>query len=183
MAEADGLAGSAFERYSGDVYGWAYRVLGHHHDALDVVQDVFLRWHRQCARQSPNQPRGWLRRVTLNRAIDLRRQRRCVEESTDGKRGWNARTTQRPGTLLPSLKAGPTDVEQEELRGEIAMALDGLTDMQRSVLVAKVYDGMTFALVAEELGLSIPTVKTHYLRAVRAVRDRLRLYWTGEETS
>ena len=56
-----------------------------------------------------------------------------------------------------------------------------LTDVQQAVLVAKVYDEMTFAAVASELGLAVSTVKTHYLRAVRAVGDRLELRWGGEE--
>ena len=55
-----------------------------------------------------------------------------------------------------------------------------LTDLQQAVLVAKVYDEMTFAAVASELDLAISTVKTHYLRAVRAVGDRLKLRWGPE---
>jgi len=64
------------------------------------------------------------------------------------------------------------------LRDEIAGALAVLTDAQRSVLIAKVYDGQTFAQIAADLGVAVPTVKTHYLRAVRAVRDRLGDRWS-----
>ncbi|GAF95160.1 unnamed protein product, partial [marine sediment metagenome] len=60
---------------------------------------------------------------------------------------------------------------------------DRLSDVQRSVIVAKVYDDMTFAQVAEELGLAVSTVKTHYLRAVGTVRDRLKRRWAKEESS
>ncbi|MGB2984378.1 MAG: RNA polymerase sigma factor [Phycisphaerae bacterium] len=163
--------GCGFEQYTGEVYGWAYRLLGRHHDALDVVQDVFLRWDAQCARQAPQRPRGWLRRVTLNRAIDLRRQRQ---------------TTQEPQALACADSAqaetgGPSDVgtriDQEILRDDITVALDRLSEIQRGVLVAKVYDEMTFAEIATELNLALSTVKTHYLRAVRTVRDRLQRRW------
>jgi DNA-directed RNA polymerase specialized sigma24 family protein len=44
-----------------------------------------------------------------------------------------------------------------------------------------VYDEMTFAEIAAELSVAISTVKTHYLRAVQAVRDRLRPRWADEE--
>ncbi|MCH8244042.1 MAG: LysM peptidoglycan-binding domain-containing protein [Planctomycetes bacterium] len=71
MTATGSAASGDFEKYTADVYGWAYRLLGRHHDALDVVQDVFLRWDAQCAQHPPDQPRPWLRRVTLNRAIDL----------------------------------------------------------------------------------------------------------------
>jgi len=160
-----------FEQYTADVYGWAYRLLGRHHDALDVVQDVFVRWDAQCARKSPTQPRGWLRRVTLNRAIDLRRRRRARPESAE-----------EVGELVATQASTTAHLDHELLRSDIAIALDQLSDSQRSVLVAKVYDEMTFSQIATELDLAVPTVKTHYLRAVRIVRDRLRQRWGREDS-
>ena len=158
-----------FEPHARDVYAWAYRVLGRHHDALDVVQDVFLRWARQCGDNPPRQPRGWLRRVTLNRAIDLCRLRGADAALMDGV------------SETRETSAGHTNVgeelDREALRNDIASSLQELTDVQRGVLVAKVFDEMTFAQIAAELSLSVSTIKTHYLRAVRAVRDRLHARW------
>lgn len=171
MTAIGNSAGSGFERYTAEVYGWAYRLLGRHHDALDVVQDVFLRWDAQCARQTPKQPRGWLRRVTVNRAIDLRRQRQTGPESADEA---IASVTTRDDAA--------TGVDREVLRDDIAVAFDRLSDIQRSVLMAKVYDEMTFAQIAGELGVALSTVKTHYLRAVRTVRDRLQQRWAEEKS-
>lgn len=169
MAVADSAGG--FEQYTQDVYGWAYRLLGRHHDALDVVQDVFLKWDAQCERSSPRQPRGWLRRVTLNRAIDLQRRRRF--DQAEPAELAEATVRSDAGAVL----------DRSALRDDVGAALDGLSDAQRSVLVAKVYDEMTFAQIAGELGLAVSTVKTHYLRALRAVRDRLATRWSEEESS
>jgi RNA polymerase sigma-70 factor (ECF subfamily) len=160
-------AGAVFERHRREVYGWAYRLLGRHHDALDAAQDVFLRWLAQSRRTLPDNPRSWLRQVTINRAIDLLRRRR------DSHIAVNV-------SLMPSASADRDAVEQEELRGDIAAAIEKLTDAQRNVLIAKVYDGMTFAEIAAESGLAVPTVKTHYLRALWAVRDRLARQWGPE---
>jgi len=157
-----------FEQYTADVYAWAYRLLGRHHDALDVVQEVFLRWDAQCARQRPGQPRGWLRRVTLNRAIDFKRQGRL--------QGGDAIEPRAPA--VPSEPA--IEPDRTDLRRDITAALDRLTEVQRNVLVAKVYDEMTFAGIAAELDLAVSTAKTHYLRAVRAMRDGLRRRWAEE---
>lgn len=169
MTLAGSSPGARFEPYTPEVYGWAYRVLGRHHDALDVVQDVFVRWAQQCGEQPPRQPRGWLRRVTLNRAIDLRRHRRRDAEPSGGM----ADTPMTPADRICPERA----IDQATLRDDIAAALDRLTEIQRGVLVAKVYDELTFAQIAAELSLAVSTVKTHYLRAVRAVRDRLRPRW------
>ena len=81
MSEARDQVGEVFERYTHEVYGWAYRLLGRHHDALDVVQDVFVRWNNQCTQAPPRQPRGWLRKVTLNRALDIGRSRTARREA------------------------------------------------------------------------------------------------------
>ena len=63
-------------------------------------------------------------------------------------------------------------VKQETAR-QIATALESLTERQRLVVVAKVYDGCTFAQIAEQMGLSVPTIKSHYLRALRTLRTKL----------
>lgn len=169
MGFVSGSTTSDFEAYARAVYAWAYRLLGRHHDALDVVQDVFVRWDRQCGRSRPDKPMGWLRRVTVNRAIDVRRQRGAAiakVEADDGRVASNGVTLSESDLPL--------------LRSDIAEALAALSEMQRSVLVAKVYDQRTFAQIAEEAGVSVSSVKTHYLRAVRSVRDRLGPRW-GEE--
>lgn len=51
--------------------------------------------------------------------------------------------------------------------------MQSLTEMQRLVLVAKAVEELTFAALADDLGISIPTAKTHYRRAIDAVRLRL----------
>lgn len=66
------------------------------------------------------------------------------------------------------------------MRKAVAEALEQLTERQRVVLIAKVYDGLTFAEIAAEQELSLGTVKTHYLRALSCIRDRLALNWRPE---
>jgi RNA polymerase sigma-70 factor, ECF subfamily len=158
-----------FQRYRAEVYGWAYRLLGRHHDAQDTAQDVFLRWLAQTHRGTPENPRGWLRQVTVNRALDLVRARRPTA-ALDGESG--------PRASAVGLDAA----ERQELRSDVTAALADLTDAQRGVLIAKVYDGLTFGAIAAELGLAVPTVKTHYLRALAAVRDRLARRWAPERS-
>jgi len=169
MGNAREQVGEVFERYTHDVYGWAYRLLGRHHDALDVVQDVFVRWSRQWSQSPPRQPRSWLRKVTLNRALDLGRSRKARREAE-------------PDNLahIPAESGLRFHPDQAELRQDVSAALESITDMQRAVLVAKVYDELTFAQIAAELEVAVSTVKTHYLRAVRAVRAQLEPRWADE---
>ena len=154
---------TAFELYRGEVYTWAYRLVGRHHDALDVVQDVFLRWIQYDDRSSLRNPRAWLRRVTTNRAIDFARSLNAIS-----KRERDSAHAEVSDAELPL---------QDELRADLVAALDKLSEMQRSVLIAKVFDGLTFARIAAELEIAVPTAKTHYLRALTTMRNRLGDRW------
>ena len=162
-----------FNSFAQDVYAWAYRLLGRHHDALDVVQDVFLKWTRQCADRPPDHPRGWLRRVTLNDVLDKRRATHTTAtlESTQELAAQSPRSTEKPETRRAD------SLDTPDLRHDIAAALERISEAQRGVLIAKVFDDLTFATIAEEMDVSISTVKTHYLRAVRTLRDRLQRRW------
>ncbi len=153
--------GETYQRHRSDVYRWAYRLLGSPHDALDVTQDVFIKWVDQCQILYPDNPRGWLRRVTINAALDVIRARKRFVHDDQAVLGRSV-----PGTTVGT--------DTEELRTDIAAALESLSDSQRQVLMAKVYEDETFAAIAGELDLAVSTVKTHYLRALRAVRDGLR---------
>ena len=150
-----------FSAYHQSVYRWAYRVLGNHEDALDVTQEVFVKWwqaHRQDL--APTSAVGWLRRVTINHSINLLKARaRHVGVSR----------------VEPTHSDNPSETTaKRELAAIIADALSAVSERQRAVLVAKVYDGCTFAEIAGQMELSTPTVKTHYLRAIRAARRKLR---------
>ena len=133
-------------------------------DYLRRIDDPRVR----IARNSANLKHG----ATLNRAIDLRRKR---QPTVDAASALND-----DGSFTSGREVSTEPIDLEALRNDIVMALDGLSEMQRAVVVAKVYDELTFVRIADELSLAVSTVKTHYLRAVRYVRDRLQPRWASE---
>ncbi len=150
-----------FEAHRGAVFGWAYRVVRNHHDAMDVTQEVFVKWWR--ARNSaamPENPTAWLRRVTINDSLNLCRRRKRTRTSGDA--------------TVPERIAEKQSVGAEEAE-TLTRALDAMTELQRGVLIAKVYDDHTFSEIARQMQLAIPTVKTHYLRALKAARGVFRV--------
>ena len=150
-----------FNTVRDSVYGWAYRIVGNHHDAMDVTQDVFVKWwqvHRGSA--APVQPIGWLRRVTINHSINTQKARSRLAPAADVDRAG-------PDVSQP-------DTERREVGRVAAEAMSEMSEQQRAVLFAKVYDGCTFAQVAEQMELAVPTVKTHYVRALKVVRGRFK---------
>ena len=153
---------ACFETHRARVYRWAYALGGRHEDALDVVQEVFLRmWRRPPRLVSESATVAWLRRVTSRAVID-----RWRSEA--------ARVTAQP-YVDESRAPGYEPPETRELTERLRTAIEGLSEQQRLVLMAKTYDRMTFRQIADELDVAVPTAKTHYLRALSAVRARLRI--------
>ncbi len=151
---------TCFRTQRARVYRWAYAMCRRHDDALDVVQEVFLRMLDRRP-QLPNSAAAtaWLRRVTGRVVIDR-------------WRGESARAAREVSHVPP---ASPADaVEARELADLLRAAVESLSEQQRLVLMGKCYDQMTFQQIADELGIAVPTAKTHYLRALSAVRERVR---------
>lgn len=139
------------------VYQWAYRLLQNHHDALDATQDVLIKWLRYAGREIES-GEAWLRRTTVNHCIDLIRKRRPMSIGDEAV-SWPERDRR--------------SVIDEDVRDRIATGFSRLTDSQRAAVVAKVYDGQKFTTIAESLGVSVSTVKTHYIRGLQALRASL----------
>ena len=159
-----------FEAHRAELLAQARSILGSIHDAQDAVQDVSIRWLAQCRDTLPERPRAWLRRTLANRAVDLIRAR-C-------RRRDRAEAFPRmapPGNAdAPADHATPEDAaERSELRAAVAEALGRLTEPQRYALTAKEYEGLAFAQIARDLDVALPTAKTHYLRALDALRRHL----------
>jgi RNA polymerase sigma-70 factor (ECF subfamily) len=150
---------TCFREYRAVVYRWALGLCGRHEDALDVVQEVFTRLVRTRPElPQPRQALAWLRRTTARVAIDA----------------WRSSTARREREL--SSRAPRSSEPSAEIREQlehVRAAIGELSEQQRLVLLSKVYDNATFQEIAEELGLALSTVKTHYLRALSSVRERL----------
>ena len=73
------------EMHSRYIYSLAHRMTGNAQDAEDVVQDAWLKAHKQLSRfEARADFRTWLHRITVNCSIDLirsRRHRESIERS------------------------------------------------------------------------------------------------------
>lgn len=88
VARARDGDGEAFrwlvERHSRYLFGVAARLTGSAADAEDVVQEAWLKAHRQLARfEERADVRTWLHRITVNCSIDFIRARRYREDAHD----------------------------------------------------------------------------------------------------
>jgi RNA polymerase sigma-70 factor (ECF subfamily) len=152
-----------FRRYRAPAYRVAHRLLGQEADALDAVQDGFVKalTHLDTF-QGRSSFKTWLLRVVSNAALDLGRQRGRREAfSLDGIPSANGEV------LLPTRTDNPlAGLEREDLRRALDAALATVSDAQRQTFVLHAEAGLSYREVAEALGISIGTVmsRLYYTR-------------------
>ena len=142
------------ERYRDRLVGYASHMLRArgYAAAEDVVQDVLLRAYRALRADSrPMALRAWLYRIAHNRCLDeLRGERPAVELFEEAV-----------GTSEDAASAAG---RRERLR-ELVVDIQGLPPQQRSALVIRELDGLSYAELAEALDTTVPAVKSLLVRA------------------
>lgn len=157
------------------LFNFVYRHLGDPALAEDLVQETFVRVVQSIRRYAH---RGsfstWLYRIALNLCRDHRRKKRLPVVSLHDYVTTDAGDTVFVKDRLADDGA-PTDAAAEAAdREELAKRLlGGLSEVQREVILLKEYQGLTFAEIAEVLGVPENTAKARLYRGLRAMRERL----------
>jgi RNA polymerase sigma-70 factor (sigma-E family) len=128
--------------------------------AEDVVHDVFARLYRRRRRlDDPEQALRYVRSAIINGARD--RGRRAATAERHRPHG----ETSAPGADVAA--------HQRERQAQVIAELRRLPRRQRSVLVLRYYLDMTETQIADELGCSVGTVRTHMKRGRATLAARL----------
>ena len=157
-------------RWERPIYALAYRQIGREEDARDVCQDTFLRAYRGL-----NGFRGqakfssWLYRIALNLCRDwMRRERRTpVVQAPEDMDLMDLAAAREPSESIED-RVGRHDLTRAVER---AMAL--LPEEQRTAIVLKEYQGLTFQEIADLLGCPLSTVKTRLYQGLTVLRREL----------
>jgi RNA polymerase sigma-70 factor (ECF subfamily) len=147
----------AFDEHHRSVYGAAYRVVGDHALASDVVQDVFLRlWRRPEAFDPERADLGtYLRLIARSRAIDLIREGQSRGRATDRFKVVVAEEEPGDGALRPDVA-----LEVGLERAAVREALEDLPDPQREALVLAYWGGLTAEQIARYAKIPLGTAKS-----------------------
>jgi len=153
------------DRYRQRLFAYSRQMLaGSRQDAEDALQDVFLRAYSSLrGNDRPVSLRAWLYRVAHNRCID--HLRKPVPPAVD-----LFETSRKP------LHDPITESERREDLRQLIEDVRRLPDQQRSALLMREMDGMSYAELSEALGVSLQAVKSLLVRAriglVEAVEAR-----------
>ncbi len=150
----DDAFGAIHDRYRQRLFAYTRQMLGaSRSDAEDVLQDVFLRAYGALRNDDrPVTLRAWLYRVAHNRCIDhLRRPDPPAAEIYELSR-------------TPANDPQAESARREDLR-RLVQDVQRLPEQQRSALLMRELDGLTYAELADALDTSVPAIKSLLVRA------------------
>jgi RNA polymerase sigma-70 factor (ECF subfamily) len=164
-----------FERYHRRAYALAFGVLRHPDDALDVVQDAFIKAHKYLDKFEGNSSfYTWLYRIVMNLAIDhLRKHRRHKPVELD--EAHLEEGAMGDDSLLPKILGGNPGraLLDKEIRGRIDAALGQLSENHRAVLVMRELEGLSYEEMAQSMGCSKGTIMSRLFHARKNMQKQL----------
>ena len=166
-----------FHRYRSVAFRVAHRLLGNEADALDAVQDGFVKVLVHLPSfQGRSSFKTWLLRVVSNAALDLGRQRRRRATLSMDSLGSTYREECEPFTHFEPTR----ELERQDLRRKVDEALAQLPAAQRQTFVLHAEAELSYREVAEVLGISIGTVMSRLYYARQRLRVLLEPWVTAQ---
>jgi RNA polymerase sigma-70 factor (ECF subfamily) len=173
-----------FERYNRRAYTLALGVVRNTDDALDLVQDAFIKAHKHLDRFEGNASfYTWLYRIVMNLAIDLlRKQRRQRPVELDEMALAASGKDILDDSLLPKILGGNPGraLMDKQIRARIDAALDQLSDNHRTVLIMRELEGLSYEDMANAMGCSKGTIMSRLFHARKNMQRQLADLMDGE---
>ena len=156
------------------VYQLSFNLLGDHNEALDLSQEVFLRVFRTIGTfRGQSALRTWIFRIVVNQARNRqrwwRRRHLAQQVSLDEHIRDHGDLPEQSNGSSPDRLLG-----QKEVAERIRVALDHLPFDQKSALVLREIDGLSYDEIGFSLGIAVGTVKSRLARARESLRAQLR---------
>ncbi|MCR4397054.1 MAG: sigma-70 family RNA polymerase sigma factor [Candidatus Saccharicenans sp.] len=150
--------------YQQKVFVLAYSLVRNREDALDLVQEVFLRLYEKIhSYRAGENFQAWLMKIARNLSLDfLRRMKSRKKESLDNLDLDRAD--------LASAEADPSCFQSGEM---IQKAVGALPEKQRLVFILHHFDDLKYGEIARRLGIAQGTVKSLHFKAIQNLRKIL----------
>jgi RNA polymerase sigma-70 factor (ECF subfamily) len=152
--------------YQQKVFLLVYSILRNREDALDVVQETFMRLYQKLdAYEKDRNFQAWLLQIAKNLSIDYYRKHHSRRREME---------TDKSIEELPlAAEDHASNPESSELRHVISRNLERLGERQRLIFVMKHFNGLEYREIAQALGISVGTVKSLHFKAVRNLKNWL----------
>ncbi|PKO21116.1 MAG: RNA polymerase subunit sigma-24 [Chloroflexi bacterium HGW-Chloroflexi-1] len=156
--------GKLVQAYQRPVYNLAYRMLGNAAEAEDAAQETFVRMYTKLhTYQSDRKLSSWVLSIASHYCIDRLRRRRF---------NWLSLDEEPVAAVLPSGGRGPEERALcRETRDEVQSLVDRLAPGYRAPLILRYWHDLSYAEIAQVMGLSVQAVKSRLHRARLQLAD------------
>ena len=162
-------------RNQGIIFNLACRYLGDRAEGEDVVQEVFIRVHGAAGKYKPTAKfTTWVYRITVNVCLNRLRARRTRQEMSLDASGLEEGAT--AGIAADRTEAPSARLEHEELEAKVREAMTTLPDSQRTAVLLRRFDELSYEQIAEVMETTVPAVKSLLARARQTLKSYLSKY-------
>lgn len=160
----EGAVERLFKMYYTPLCRTVFRVIKDQDASEDIVQDVFVKmWHKRMELEINTSIKSYLFRAAVNAALNYIGKARKLEQLEDEE------------PMYFGNDAGE-QLDFEETERNINQAIDGLPPACKTIFVMSRYEEMSYKEIAESLQISIKTVENQMGKALKILREKLRVY-------
>ena len=150
--------------YSGKLYHYSLKICKSPALAEDVVQDVFIKiWEKRASLNADHAFQSFLFTITRNRLLDL------IKRA--------ARESEIFSEIARHMPSGQRQVEQklayQECNTLVQQAINKLPNQRQLIFRLSREEGLTYAEIAQRLGITKGTVNIQIVKALKSIRDYL----------
>lgn len=157
-----------FDRYSGVLYRHAYRLLGDHDEAQDIVQDVFLNlWQKREQLDVTNSLSSYIYQSVRNRVLNLFTHQKVIDRySASLKAFWEE-----------GEYSTDQQIREKELAAVIQQEINALPPKMRHIYLLSRRDDINYRQIAEQEGISEKTVRNQVYNALQVLRSKISSFF------
>ncbi len=149
-------------------------------EAMDLVQDAMIKLVRNYADRGTDEWAPLFYRILQNGIRDWHR-RQFVRNRV---MVWFRRPPTDDYDVVaaapdPAGRSPEEELQNDEAMRSLEVAVHELPARQREAFMLRTFEGLDVAGTAVAMGCSQGSVKTHYFRAVHALREQLQEHWAG----
>ncbi len=174
------------ERHQADLLRFLTRLLGSRAAAEDAFQDTFLQIHISADTfDTSRRFRPWLFTIAANKARDQLRKnsrQRAVTLSAPVGGAGSDRTQSFVDLLEIDVPSPDAALDQEELSRQVQAAIDKLSPTLREILLLAYFQKLSYAQIADDLGIPLGTVKSRLHAAVASFARSWDIVQRAEKT-
>lgn len=162
-----------FKRYERYIYTICYSYTYSQQDALDLVQEIFLRIYRSFEKVDEDKPLApWIKKITVNTCINFKRD----NKNKASELSINSSTDENDGTLediVPDSGLTEDKVVYLDTKKTLEESIKELPEEVKMAVLLRHIKGLSYNEIAELMSCPVGTIKTYLFRGKKLLKESL----------